>query len=98
MRHTHTFAVLLASGTLLIGGQPLLAEEIGYESIAASSFDMLDADSNGTISQSEATASPQLVEQWAEYDIDQNGALDMSEFAAFEQQLIDQPTESVPEE
>jgi Ca2+-binding EF-hand superfamily protein len=50
------------------------------------SFQQLDTDQDGNITQQEAESDPQLSQNFQQYDTDQNGQLDQSEFSAFEQQ------------
>ncbi|MGC1951507.1 MAG: EF-hand domain-containing protein [Gammaproteobacteria bacterium] len=49
-------------------------------------FQTLDQDRDGTISQQEAQAHPQLYERWSEVDTDQDGQINRSEFSQFEEQ------------
>lgn len=51
-------------------------------------FDALDDDRNGYLSQSEASQRPDLKEKWATADKDANGKLDISEFSAFETRMV----------
>lgn len=50
----------------------------------AASFSQLDTDGNGSISQSEAQAMPQLEQNFQQTDRNQDGSVDQSEFAQFE--------------
>ncbi len=50
---------------------------------AGDSFEALDVDKNGAISQIEAEAMPELTEQFAALDLNKDGQLDMDEFAPF---------------
>ncbi len=48
------------------------------------SFEGLDADTNGYISQQEAMANDALTTQWGALDANSDNQLDQSEFSAFE--------------
>lgn len=78
------FKVLITSG-FVFGSLGLTAGE------AMKSFNELDADGNGYISKSEATARADLREQWNTVDADKDGKLTESEFSAFETIPRDQP-------
>ena len=52
-------------------------------------WDMLDADKNGYISEDEGAAHPDLVKDWSEYDVNGDGQLDQDEFSKFEETLDD---------
>jgi len=71
MRKLLTFAVLAASFSLVA-----MAGEEEYKA--------LDADQSGTISADEAQAHSGLSEQFATVDANQDGEVDMAEFAQFE--------------
>jgi hypothetical protein len=61
-------------------------------------FNLLDHDSNGLISYSEANADPALSREFNDLDKDKSGELDKSEFAQFEAQgLTDRPGILPPE-
>ncbi len=51
------------------------------------SFQQLDQDNSGSLSQSELQQHPTLAEQWQQYDRDQSGTIEESEFAAFEEDI-----------
>lgn len=51
-------------------------------------FDQLDDDKNGYLSQSEASQRQDLKEKWAMADKDADGKLDISEFSAFEVRMV----------
>lgn len=57
----------------------------GEKSSTKDSFNKLDKDQNGYISQQEAKSDKQLMEQWDTADADADGQLEMSEFSAFEE-------------
>ena len=50
---------------------------------AGNSFETLDVDKDGAISQIEADAMPELAKQFADLDMNKDGKLDMDEFALF---------------
>jgi hypothetical protein len=56
----------------------------GDKSTTQDSFNKLDKDKDGYISQQEAKDNKKLTEQWDTVDADANGQLEMSEFSAFE--------------
>lgn len=66
-------AIVLAIGTAYAAGT---AEE---------KFNQLDADQSGTISAQEAESYETLSKNWGSADTNQDGAVDMSEFSAFEE-------------
>ncbi len=61
-------------------------------------FTALDADNSGYISQEEAMASDELVQNWSDVDANSDGVIDSSEFAAFEMQQQEggMPMEEAP--
>jgi hypothetical protein len=61
-----------------------LSVSAGEKSTTKESFNKLDKDQNGYISQQEAKDNKQLLEQWDSVDADADGQLEMSEFSAFE--------------
>lgn len=61
-----------------------LSISAGEKSASQESFNKLDKDKNGYISQQEAKANKELTSQWDSVDADANGKLEMSEFSAFE--------------
>lgn len=62
-----------------------LAVSAGEKSSTQDSFNKLDKNKDGVISQQEAKSDKQLTEQWDSADADSNGQLEMSEFSAFEE-------------
>lgn len=52
------------------------------QSDAASILEALDADGNGSLSQSEASANEMLVSRWDDLDADGNGEVTAAELAA----------------
>lgn len=54
----------------------------------------LDVDQNGFISQGEASTDQDLVTKWNDYDANQDGQLDQDEFAQFEIQQEGEMSES----
>ena len=50
---------------------------------AGNTFETLDVDKDGAISQKEADAMPELTKQFAHLDLNMDGKLDMNEFTAF---------------
>ena len=61
-----------------------LSVSAGDKSSTQDSFNKLDADKDGYISQQEAKGNKKLIEQWDVVDADADGQLEMSEFSAFE--------------
>jgi Ca2+-binding EF-hand superfamily protein len=61
----------------------LIALASSSAAFAASDFDALDADGNGSISQSEAAVNADLTAAFTELDTDGNGELSKAEFANF---------------
>lgn len=51
---------------------------------ASETYDALDIDKSGTISQEEAAANPALMEAWGKLDGDADGQLTVEEFSMFE--------------
>ncbi len=62
-----------------------LSVAAGEKSTTQDSFNKLDTNKDGYISQQEAKNNKKLIEQWDTVDADANGQLEMSEFSAFEQ-------------
>ena len=56
----------------------------GDKSTTQDSFNKLDKDKDGYISQQEAKSDKRLSDQWDTADADSDGKLEMSEFSAFE--------------
>jgi hypothetical protein len=56
----------------------------GDKSTTQDSFNKLDQNKDGYISQQEAKENKNLIEQWESVDADADGQLEMSEFSAFE--------------
>ncbi|MCO6412309.1 MAG: hypothetical protein J5I92_06155 [Thiogranum sp.] len=64
----------------------------------ASTFEAIDVDGDGYISAQEAQARPDLQENWAASDANEDGVLDISEFSAFEGQgRLTPPESEIPE-
>lgn len=55
------------------------------------SFEQLDLDQDGNITKEEAQSAPELSQNWQQYDTNQDGQLDQSEFSAFESRQQTQP-------
>ncbi len=51
---------------------------------AGSDFATLDTNQDGSISAEEASADPELSQNWSTIDADENGMVDAAEFSAFE--------------
>jgi Ca2+-binding EF-hand superfamily protein len=71
------FASMIAAGTLSLSA-PLSAGE--YQA----TFEALDADGDGYISNKEAAARKDIDERWVIIDKNSDGQLDITEFSAFE--------------
>jgi hypothetical protein len=57
----------------------------GGSGLAASAlFDDLDANKDGQVSADEASSESELTEAWSTVDTDKDGAIDRTEFSAFE--------------
>lgn len=52
--------------------------------MAATDFDSLDSDKSGALSPEEASQMPGLMDRWRELDVNDDGRLDMVEFAVIE--------------
>lgn len=61
-----------------------LCVSAGDKSTTQESFNKLDKNKDGYISQQEAQADKKLTEQWDSVDADTDGKIEMSEFSAFE--------------
>lgn len=61
-----------------------LSVAAGDKSTTKESFNKLDKDKNGYITQQEAKDYKELLDKWDTADADANGQLEMSEFSAFE--------------
>jgi hypothetical protein len=72
------YAILLA---MFLAGVALAAEE---QPASTMTFDDLDTNHDGYISQTEAKVRKDLVKGWKTADQDQDNKLDLSEFSAFE--------------
>jgi len=59
----------------------LVALASSSAAFAATDFDTLDVDGNGTISQAEASVDAKLMSMFSELDTDQNGELSKEEFS-----------------
>jgi len=57
---------------------------LSAEEVKTSTFSTMDKDGDGYISITEATGNEQLVRDWAKYDLDSDGKIELSEFSAFE--------------
>lgn len=57
------------------------------------SFQQLDRDADGAISQSEADQFPPLQQQWNQADADGDGEVNQTEFSAFEEQITEVPSQ-----
>jgi Ca2+-binding EF-hand superfamily protein len=62
----------------------ILASALAGVAVAAQEFSKLDSDQNGAISKAEATALPDLYNNWNEADVDADGLIDQAEFSKFE--------------
>ncbi len=59
-------------------------------------FNQLDSNQDGTISQDEAKADPQLEQNWAQADKNGDGSVDQAEFSAFEEEMTAPSSPSEP--
>ncbi|MEJ2299423.1 MAG: hypothetical protein P8X94_13175 [Woeseiaceae bacterium] len=66
--------VVLASGSALAAG-----------ATGSTSFQSLDLDHNGYVSQDEAKTAPELSTNWEAVDVNKDGQIDAAEFSAFEE-------------
>ena len=57
---------------------------LSAEEVKTSTFSTMDKDGDGYISITEATGNEQLVRDWAKYDLDSDGKIELNEFSAFE--------------
>lgn len=71
----------LVSATTLISAGLFSANILAMD--VAATFSELDKDSNGTLSESEASEDAVLHESFEQIDTDQNGQISLSEFKAF---------------
>ncbi len=62
----------------------ILASALAGVAVAAEEFSQLDSDQNGAISKSEATALPDLYNNWDLTDANADGLVDQAEFSKFE--------------
>ena len=70
---------------LFIAASSLMASvALGTAQAEESVYEELDADSNGEISQREASALPGLRSKWDQLDANNDGVVDMTEFARLE--------------
>ncbi|HZF17141.1 MAG TPA: hypothetical protein VE046_14480 [Steroidobacteraceae bacterium] len=78
------FCLALAVGALSVAGLSLAEEPTASPTSGDTTmtFSKLDADKDGKISASEATASQKVADQFVAADKNQDGYLDQSEFSA----------------
>jgi hypothetical protein len=74
---------LLSPIPALFAGSLLVSFTAGAADYPAT-FESLDKDGNGSISSDEAAARPDLVENWAEIDVNSDNTVTITEFSAFE--------------
>jgi hypothetical protein len=67
----------------LFAGALLVSVTAGAADYPAT-FESLDKDGNGAISNEEAAARPDLIENWAEIDVNSDNTVTITEFSAFE--------------
>jgi hypothetical protein len=70
-------------GSVLVTGALFLSASVGAEDSPAT-FEALDADGDGYISNKEAAAREDLEERWIIIDKNSDNQLDITEFSAFE--------------
>jgi len=82
---------------VIIGIVTLTFTTISFAKDKEITFDQLDDDVNGYISQSEASHRPDLKKNWKEIDTNADDKLDISEFSAFEAKERFTPPEDMEE-
>jgi hypothetical protein len=93
-----TRAVLVGGGAVLLNLAVASAATPPAGDSKPDPFNLLDHDSNGLISYSEAQSDPALTREFNDLDKDKDGELDKGEFAQFEAQgLTDRPGILPPE-
>jgi hypothetical protein len=70
-------------GSILVAGALSLSAPVGAGD-DPTTFETLDADGNGYISEKEAAARNDLLERWIVIDTNTDNQLDITEFSAFE--------------
>ena len=65
----------------------------------SANYKVLDDDKDGLINPEEADAMPALVENWTEFDVNEDGKIDAVEFSRFESlRAMDEATEQMGKE
>lgn len=59
------------------------------------SFNQLDTDNSGYLNRDEASAREGLVENWEDWDKDENGAINRAEFSKFEEEDLEARAKAV---
>jgi hypothetical protein len=77
-----------AAASLLVSSAAFSGDNMMYKD--------LDTDRDGKISAQEATASPQLTNQWMRLDTNADGMVDQAEFAKMEVREMEQEREYKP--
>ncbi len=75
-------------------GSLLLSTAVFAADVETPDFNALDVNQDGTLSATEAAASPELSQNWSDIDKDENGAIDEAEFSAFESMQQSEPAGS----
>ena len=79
--------VIFSALVIAAGSAYAESQSTETQSTESQMFKTLDQDQNGAISQQEAQNQQQLSKDWAKYDTNQDGQIDVSEFSAFETQM-----------
>jgi Ca2+-binding EF-hand superfamily protein len=65
-------------------GTIALTFSLSAEELKPTTFSIMDKDGDGYISIVEATGNAELIRDWAKFDLDNDGKIEVSEFSAFE--------------
>ena len=65
-------------------GAIAISFSLSAEEVKTSTFSTMDKDGDGYISIVEATGNEELLRDWAKFDLDSDGKIELSEFSAFE--------------
>ena len=65
-------------------GAIALTFSLSAEEVKTNTFSTMDKDGDGYISIVEATGNEALLRDWAKFDLDSDGKIELSEFSAFE--------------
>jgi EF hand len=92
MKTKHTVFTTLLFIFMASGSGVVSAADSSVPTTSAS-FEQLDANKDGQVSADEAGNNIELIRMWSSVDTDKNGAIDRTEFSAFES-LRAEPEES----